>query len=220
MRIINPLTSFLHLPKRVKFLLLGLFLLAFFLIIISQISKLSGLEVIKTSPVDGTEAVDSFISEVSINFNQPLENINLVQLNIYPSLKTLSRLSQDQQSLIIEPQEVLRPNKTYTLDLVELKSKKTLVSFSFKTQVFESEENYGRGDPGLVAKVHKKDQENFPLLRWVPYSAEDFEADYLGPLKLEVKIKTNQEKAKSGVEAWLKSHGIDPESHEIIFVAL
>jgi len=211
----SPLFS---LPKKTWLLLGGLAFLAILLIFISQLVKPVPLEVIKIFPAAGEEEVDFILLQIKLDFNQPLESSDSVQVKISPQIENTFRLSQDHQVLIIEPQKTLLPNTEYIIEVIQVKTGKPFFSSSFKTSPLEVEETGGRGDPGLVKKIHQKDQQDFPLLPWVPYSAQDFEADYLAPLKLEVKIKTGPDLAKQAVEAWIKSHKVDPESHEIIYL--
>ena len=211
-------SSLFSLPKK-TWLLLGLLaLLAVLLIFLSQLVRPVPLEVIKIFPPAGEEEVDFLLVQIKVDFNQALENPDSAQVKIAPQVEKTLRLSQDRQALMIEPQEMLAPNTEYTIEVIQTKTGKSLFSSSFKTKPLEIEETGGRGDPGLVKKIHLKDQEDFPLLPWVPYSAQDFEADYLAPLKLEVKIKTDPALAKQAVEAWIKSHKVDPETHEIIYL--
>jgi len=211
-------SSLFSLPKK-TWLLLGLLaLLAILLIFISQLVRPVPLEVVKIVPAAGEEEVDFLLLQIKIDFNQALENPDSVQVKISPQVEKTLRLNQDHRALMIEPQEMLLPSTEYAIELFQAKTGKAFFSSSFKTLPLEVEETGGRGDPGLVKKIHQKDQEDFPLLPWVPYSAQDFEADYLAPLKLEVKIKTNPGLAKQAVEAWIKSHKVDPETHEIIYL--
>lgn len=206
------------LPKK-TWLLLGLLaFLAILLIFISQLVRPASLEVIRVFPAAGEEEVDFILLQIKIDFNQTLESPDSVQVKITPKIESSFRLSQNHQALIIEPQKMLLPSTEYTIEVVLVKTGNALFSSSFKTMSLELEETGGRGDPGLVKKIHQKDQEDFPLLPWVPFSTQDFEADYLAPLKLEVKIKTNPDLAKEAVEAWIKSHKVDPGTHEIIYL--
>ena len=211
-------SSLFNLPKK-TWLWLGLLaLLATLLIFISQLVKPPSLEVVKIVPAAGEKEVDFLLIQIKIDFNQALEKPDSVQAKITPQVEHSLRLSQDHRSLMIEPQKMLLPSTEYSIEVIQVKTGKAFFSSSFKTKPLGLDKTGGRGDPGLVKKIHQKDQQDFPLLPWVPYSDQNFEVDYLAPLKLEVKVKTDPDLAKQAVEAWIKSHKVDPESHEIIYL--
>jgi hypothetical protein len=78
----------------------------------------------------------------------------------------------------------------------------------------------GRSEPGLYEKLQKEAQEKFPLISFVPHQEKSWSIDYLGPLHLEVVAKTkNIESIKPEVLNWIKGKGVDPDSHQIDWIA-
>jgi len=75
----------------------------------------------------------------------------------------------------------------------------------------------GKGDPGYQEEIETKLNKRFPLFPYLPYQTEDFSIKYSGPLSLEVTLKTASESAKSQALDWIRSKGVDPQSHKIIF---
>jgi len=76
----------------------------------------------------------------------------------------------------------------------------------------------GRGDPAAVRKMLKDIGDNYPLIRYMPFSNQDFAINYSGPRQLAVKIKgADKEKIKDEVFRWLQNHGYQPASHKIIW---
>lgn len=210
--------NFIPLPKKSLFLIIGLAVLAAALMLLSQILKPEALTIINSFPTEGEANVSLATLQITITFNHPIKNINEIRVNISPSLQITSQLSQDQQTLLLEPQQLLLPNQAYSINVLQTKDDQPLGLFSFTTESLPESAMGGKGDPGLVSKIHLKDQEDFPLLRWVPFSTQDFEVDYIGRTKLEVKVKTNQEAAKQGLETWMRSHGTEPQTHEIVYI--
>ena len=74
-----------------------------------------------------------------------------------------------------------------------------------------------RGDPTYWQEINKKLNQRFPLIDYLPYQNDEFTLDYLGPLKLEVHLKIASESAQAAVRDWIRSKGVDPATHEIIF---
>lgn len=75
------------------------------------------------------------------------------------------------------------------------------------------------GDPKIVREMSEVMSKNFPLIKHVPYSNGEFAINYLAPLKLGVKIKTkDKESVKENVLEWIKSKGVNPDTHEIVWL--
>jgi len=75
----------------------------------------------------------------------------------------------------------------------------------------------GRGDPGYQQEINQKKNEFFPLLGYLPITPNDFNIVYVGPLSLEITLKTASDSAKTQALDWIRSKGIDPSSHQIIY---
>ena len=74
-----------------------------------------------------------------------------------------------------------------------------------------------RGDSPL--ELGRALEEKFPLYRDLPYETSRFFIDYLGPLYLEVEIKSKPvEIIKQEVVDWLWSKEINPSTHEIKYL--
>ncbi len=75
-----------------------------------------------------------------------------------------------------------------------------------------------RGDPRLVREMLTKLDQEYPLLPYLPFSNQDFAINYQGPRQLVIKIKgSNQAKVKEEALTWLRQHGYQPASHQIIW---
>lgn len=72
-----------------------------------------------------------------------------------------------------------------------------------------------RGDPTFYEEIDKKLTKRFPLFPYLPYETKDFSIKYLGPLKLEIFLAT--ESARIQALDWIRSKGVDPTTHQIIF---
>ncbi len=76
----------------------------------------------------------------------------------------------------------------------------------------------GRGDPDIEKEIYQKTQENYPLLSFVPFQTLNWKIDYTGPLTLEVTFKKDTPETREEVLSWIKSKGVDPQTHDIKWV--
>ncbi len=93
-----------------------------------------------------------------------------------------------------------------------------IYEWDYKSSDLSEEEKRSRGigDPERMVEIIEEQYEEYPLLDYMPYSNEDFALNYLEPMVLIVKIKgTEREAIMEQVNYWIKSKGVDPESHEI-----
>ena len=217
MPINNFFALFLRLPTKTRLFLLGLLSLCFLLVLIVLGIKNKPLKITDTNPADQSQNIDLELKKITLVFNRPLKNLSEVQINSLPSLAFSPQLDNSKQILSLSFSQTLLANETYSLEIVSPKNNSSIYSFSFKTKKAEI---VGRGDSNIGQKLFQKDQEDFPLLHWVPYSAPDLEIDYLSPRKLEVKTTMSPENARPLVEAWMQSHGVEPQTHEIVFPSL
>ncbi len=75
-----------------------------------------------------------------------------------------------------------------------------------------------RGDPQAVRQTLEEISRDYPLIRYLPFSNQDFAINYSGPRQLTVKIKgAPAARVKDEVLRWLTNHGYQPASHEIIW---
>lgn len=74
-----------------------------------------------------------------------------------------------------------------------------------------------RGDPTYYEEIGEKLGQRFPLYRFLPWETESYTLKYLGPLKLEIDLKTASASAKNEAWEWIESKGVATKSHEIIF---
>ena len=74
------------------------------------------------------------------------------------------------------------------------------------------------GDPTYFQEMEEKNENFYPLLKYLPYETQNFKIKYIDPLKLEVLLtNVNQDEAKEKALEWLKSINADLEKHTLIF---
>ena len=75
------------------------------------------------------------------------------------------------------------------------------------------------GDPAYYQEISNKLNKRFPLTSHLPYETEKLKISYSGPFQLKVSLKTASPSAslKKEINQWIRSNGVDPSTHEIIF---
>jgi len=137
------------------------------------------------------------------------------------SLLTIPSLSFTTQwqnnKLIVSFQPALEEAGKY---LFELRYRQTpLFSWSYQLSFPSPTPVPERGDPEIKKEILQETAQQYPLIDFVPYEDENFYLNYLGPLKLGVKIKRGERRrVKWKVYEWLEEKGVDPDSHQIIWL--
>lgn len=187
-----------------KTLIIILILLIISLAALNLFKKTSQpLQVISVSPLNGAENVDLDVS-LEIRFNrEPTTFSVLSQPEIDYSLQT----SNSTVTLVLN--RPLEPKTQYSLTV--LSQGKAISSWSFTTRLFTEGE--------AIKEEIKITQKAYPLIDFVPYETENFRIAYEDPLYLRVKIKKKNVSAiKKEVLDWIRSKGVDPQTHQIEWV--
>ena len=217
MPIVQRLFSiFTRFPRKTVLLIGGLFFLGTLLFWLTRQLASAPLELTSSRPASGAGDVPVATHQITLIFSRPLASPEEVQINTLPPLSFAPRLETTRNVLTLVLDQPLLPKETYSLEVLSTKTGKSLAKISFTTQTLDTE---GKGDPNIGQKLLQKEQADFPLLHWVPYETTDFSIDYLAPLALEVTVKTSREAAEADVQDWIRSHGVDPTSHEIKYIA-
>jgi hypothetical protein len=195
--------------KNTIILLFGLALIIGLLVGLTLLlkKKAPSLEVVYVSPENQTENV-AISTQIKIDFNQPLKNQEEVVIELSPETEIDKKLENDNQTLVLSPRLQLHPNADYQLTIKNQKEQ-LLWQSNFKTEKMQ-------GDPNLPAAQIEYTKENYPLLPYIPYEADKFYVVYSRPLTLKVVIlRGSQKEVEPLVFDWIRSHGVDPETHTI-----
>ena len=77
----------------------------------------------------------------------------------------------------------------------------------------------GAGNPNVQQEIMQPIQNQYPLLSSLPYENQQFRINYQAPLKLIVKIKQGtQAEIQPLVNQWIQSQGVNPATHQFIFI--
>jgi len=175
-------------------------------------------EVTSTSPKK--DATDVYPGELQITANTttPIVSANSFFLDISPKLPNYWRLSTEfpTNSISATVYGGLQKNTKYT---VTLRGKNNYTySWSFTTSDVqpESSSNLVRDDEEIYM------QKNYPLIAYMPYTANDFTMDYSGEHSLIVNMTNgtvSQDQIQQEVEDWMRNKGVDPSTHTIKYVS-
>ncbi|MFH1840904.1 MAG: hypothetical protein ABH807_02000 [Candidatus Shapirobacteria bacterium] len=178
--------------------------LKFFLLNKNQVPE---LKVVYISPEDKTSEI--VLDQIfRIDFNRPLADENEIVLIFEPIVNGQAALENKQQTLIFNHQEPLHANANYTL-MIKNQKGQVLAQTTFATIQMQS-------DPYIPYQIEEANRKYFPLLEWIPYNTENFSVYYVEPLTLEISIQQGEQKTiEPKVIEWIRSHGIDPATHQI-----
>lgn len=131
-------------------------------------------------------------------------------LIVSPQLSLANPVATNEAEIVFDHPEPLAFQTTYQVTF--LIEDKPQISWSFTTQPSQY-------DQGLFEEIQKFNQENYPLLDFVPYETSRVLVNYIGSNKLKVTLKTGtRATAETEVLNWLRSHGVDPGSQTIEWV--
>ena len=77
-------------------------------------------------------------------------------------------------------------------------------------------EQTGKGDPNALQRLEEETVKGYPLFPNTPHRETNWTLDYIAALRLEVTVKgAITEAIKTEVFTWIKSQGVDPDTHQI-----
>lgn len=197
--------------RKTKILIIVLAILAGALLGLRLLIKTQNQKVVYVSPENAATNISTSFLKVQIDFDLPLANENQYFVNINPEIKTLAKkLENSNKTLILTSEEPLHPNTLYKLEVKD--KNKILWQSTFTTENLQ-------GDPTIPYEGQKYTQDNYPLLEFIPYETESFSVRYSAPLTLTVTIKKGEQKTiEPLIIDWIKSHGVDPSTHQLKWV--
>jgi len=198
--------------KKYKIFLFLLLCLIF--LIVLKIAAKENFQVLETNPKNNQEKVN-LETTIFLTF-QKTPVFNNLEIKINPSV-TFS-VKVDRQTLAIQPNEQLKPDTEYKVELVNLKNRQNTFSFSFKTLQLTPISNQTEANiRQYYNDLEKKTYEEMPLFDYVPFSSKNFSLDYIKPLTLQVTLKEDTPAARQEVLNWINSKAVNPQTHKIIW---
>lgn len=193
-------------PPQSRKIIIGLLFATIVVVIIAIVPKLKKkpLEVLQVSPTPASQNVD-VKTTINLIFNQK-PSMKDVSFKVTPEFKFDQEVSE--QSLFLTPQKILEEGTTYQIEV--LFKNKSIFVWSFSTREFtESEE---------VEVEIEETKRLYPLIDYLPLETDSYHLTYIKSMTLQVTLKIEDKKeVEKEIEEWIKSKGIDPSTHQIIF---
>lgn len=182
------------------------FLVATLLIIKLLPRERALLQVSQTAPENQSEEVPSDLEAISVLFNQPA-SLDRISIGLFPEIDYQPVLEENLLTLKIR--EELKQETKYIIEIYQEPEKTLVYSFSFTTKKVKKT----LSDPKLLEEMGLTILRDYPLVPHVPYYSQQFDIDYIAPLKLKIVLKG--ETSKEEVLDWIRDQGVDPATHEI-----
>lgn len=186
---------------------------AFFLLGLKWFLSQKALPVIKNIDPPSGAKVDADLKEINVEFEVNASDLLWgLEIQVEPPIGFTT--STDGRFFKIKLKESLFAEIDYSWKLTYFK--KTLLSWVYNVNPLPTPSVAEVGDPDFTKELIETTVDDYPLIRFMPYSDNNFAINYSAPKKLVVKIKgVNIEAIKAEVLAWISSKGVDPETHQI-----
>lgn len=174
--------------------------------------KATSPEVSETKPQAETKnvPVNSFI-EISFKETIPATNWKII-----PFPNFIFETEVIDKTLKITPKESLKTETNYRIEITN----PTFPNFYYLLSFTTEKEKYIYSPEKQKQFYQQLDEEthrDMPLFDYTPYRTENFTVGYLKALTLQVLLKRDTPTIRQEVLNWIKSKGVDPASHEIIW---
>jgi len=178
------------------------------------------LQVVNTVPRFGQIEV-SLNQEIIIEFNQIVKSKDF-NISLFPDVSFQAK--EENQKIIVTPEENLLPNTQYQLELKD-KEGNSFFSLIFQTgkdiaqtppPILSPEATTtGKGSPDALEKLDEKTYQDYPLYSLTPYRTLSWVTDYAAPKKLLVIYKKGERLSliQEEVFSWIRENSVDPETH-------
>ncbi len=159
-------------------------------------------------PAGATEVAPN--SQVEIVFRSAVK-IEELSFQITPELAFQVGFGENQSIIILAPEKLLTYQTTYSVRILDQRSRQTIAQWSFNTAP-------GQGDPQLREEIDDFQTNQYPLLPFSPPNNASFYFIYTGPLQLKIFLKGNVGQAKQEALDWITSQGVNPTTHQVEWI--
>lgn len=92
-----------------------------------------------------------------------------------------------------------------------------IIDTSPSPKVNQSTTNEIRGEYNFRETIDNEILQAYPLFNYIPFKAEIWSIDYTNKMELTVKLKQDTPEIRQEVFNWITDHGVDPQTHKIIW---
>jgi len=157
---------------------------------------------ITTYPADQETEV-GLDSQIIIYLPEQIDYSQL-DINIDPYIKLFPKWQKNK--LVLDHQNLFSSNTKYQIKIKNIKTKKQIYSFSFRTLSLQS-------DPAFVEELRKEQKEKYPMMQYFPYWETSFLIEYINPLHLQITYYSSQGEQKA--QEWLDNYKDKLKNHQI-----
>ncbi|HVZ59082.1 MAG TPA: hypothetical protein VG935_05005 [Patescibacteria group bacterium] len=175
-------------------------------------------KILSTSPKDQEKNVFAGELVISLTTDVPIVASSSLSLEFTPPLKYYTKFISSFPTKTVMAQVLggLDTNTRYSIAAKDKTGKKIYI-WSFTTS-----SDVGQGHSALNSELDKQTFETYyPLEKYFPYSTNDYSLGYVDHFKVKITLKhpgLNEDTILNEVKAWVKSKGVDPSTHQFIFV--
>lgn len=165
--------------------------------------------IISSVPANDSQNASVF-DPIKITFNQTVDPADLSVISVPAEDWTVSSNTQDSVSL--NHKVYLRVATNYKLTISYKGSVLGILNFeTVKSQ----------NDPRQLQNLQSELNRDYPLASLTPYETADYRVVYSAPLTLEIDLKSSisSEDAISQIKSWVKTNGVDPDTHKYVVVS-
>jgi len=198
-----------------KLIILGIIILVAFLVALfvylsqKKVTTLAPPTITSSVPSEGATGVNVFDS-LTFTFDQPVDSTSL-RFTSEPS-ENWKVSQKTPNSVDLDHEEYLRVATKYKITILQNGSLVGILNF---------ETAHDQNDPRQLQNLQSEITKNYPLASFTPYETTKYRVVYSAPLTLEVdlKISMNSQDVINEVKSWVKSYGVDPDTHKYIVVS-
>jgi hypothetical protein len=193
-------------------LVLTIFIGSFYLI--TSVRKIS---LIRTEPNNNQEEVP-LNSPISFIFNQEISEETVSDIETTPVFPYQIEISG--QKLIINPDEALEPNQTYSIKISYHNQQQNLIFTTIRVDPLVEKARIG--NPEIAQEMSQYQEENYPLFAVTPKKTPNWTINYSAPLELTISYNKGIDISlvQEEVIAWITSFGLSQDSHQYIWKAI
>jgi len=191
---------------KVIFVIIVLIIIGIVFILFS--SKKTGVSssVSITNSIPANDALGvSVFDPVTLTFNQPVNASSFYASSDPSEVWNITQYSPN--TIQLNHAQYLRVYTSYKITI--LYNERLIEILNFQTA---NEQN----DPRELQTIQEEQNKDYPLLSLTPYDTSDYRVVYVGPLTLEIYLKSsiNPQDAILQVQSWVQSNKVDPTTHK------
>ena len=92
-----------------------------------------------------------------------------------------------------------------------------IINTSPSPNVNQSTTNERRGEYNFRETINTEILQAYPLFNFIPFKTKNWSIDYTNKMELTIILKQDTPEIRQEVLNWITDHGVDPQTHKIIW---